>query len=128
MLKEGRKDITRQLQRIYIFNYIIGNPDLHDDNYGLIYNSKTFELEKVGPCFDHNVAFQEGFDGLSRTTMGNSASAPLDDWSELFINNHPDIVENLKKIDLSVVKKYLTKRQFTELQEQISKVIQWSTE
>lgn len=128
LLKEGRKDITRQLQRMYIFNYIIGNPDLHDDNYGLIYNSKTFELEKVAPCFDHNVAFQEGFDGLSRTTMGNSASAPLDEWSELFINNHPDIVENLKKIDLSIVKKYLTKRQFTELKERISKVIQWSTE
>lgn len=52
----------------------IANPDLHDDNYGLLYDSKTFEFKAVVPCYDHNVAFQEGFLGLTRTTMGNSAS------------------------------------------------------
>ena len=128
LMKDGRKDVARQMQRMYIFNYIIGNPDLHDDNYGFIYNSKTLKIENLAPCFDHNVAFQEGFDGLSRTTMGNSSSAPLDDWSELFITNHPDIVESLKNINLTEVKKYLTKRQFKELNDRILKVIEWGSQ
>ena len=85
-----------------IFNYIIANSDLHDDNYGLLYDSEKFEFKSVSPCYDHNVAFQEGFLGLSRTTMGNSASIPLDD---------------LKSIDLDKVKAYLSGRQFNELNE-----------
>ena len=48
-----------------IFNYIIANSDLHDDNYGLLYDSEKFEFKSVSPCYDHNVAFQEGFLGLS---------------------------------------------------------------
>ena len=43
---------------------------------------KNLNLRSVSPCYDHNVAFQEGFLGLSRTTMGNSASIPLDDLCE----------------------------------------------
>ena len=128
ILRLKRKDIIRQMQRMYIFNYIIGNPDLHDDNYGLLFDSKTFELKELCPCYDHNVAFQEGFNGLSRTTMGNSASLPLDDLTEMFIKNHKDIVDNLKKIDLSVINKYLTKRQIKELKERINNVINWYCE
>lgn len=45
-----------------IFNYIIANSDLHDDNYGLLYDSEKFEFKSVSPCYDHNVAFQEGFE------------------------------------------------------------------
>ncbi len=33
---EKYSDIVAGLQRMYIFNYIIANPDLHDDNYGLL--------------------------------------------------------------------------------------------
>ena len=39
-----------------IFNYIIANSDLHDDNYGLLYDSEKFEFKSVSPCYDHNVA------------------------------------------------------------------------
>ena len=128
LLKIGRKDLIRQLQRMYIFNYIIGNPDLHDDNYGLLYDSKTFELKSVSPCYDHNIAFQEGFGGLSRTTLGSSALIPLDDFTEMFIKNHSDIVEKLKKIDLSIVQKYLSSVQLKELKERIERVISWYSE
>ena len=100
-----------------IFNYIIANSDLHDDNYGLLYDSEKFEFKSVSPCYDHNVAFQEGFLGLSRTTMGNSASIPLDDLCEHFIVNHKDIAQKLKSIDLYKVKAYLSGRQFNELNE-----------
>ena len=120
------RDIINQLQRMYIFNYIIANPDLHDDNYGLLYNSETFEFKSVSPCYDHNVAFQEGLLGLSRTTMGNSASIPLDDLCEHFIVNYKDIAQKLKSIDLDEVKAYLSERQFNELNERITNVISWS--
>lgn len=108
-----------------IFNYIIANSDLHDDNYGLLYDSEKFEFKSVSPCYDHNVAFQEGFLGLSRTTMGNSASIPLDDLCEHFMVNHKDIAKKLKSIDLDEVKAYLSGRQFNELNERIVNVINW---
>ncbi len=111
---------------MYIFNYIIANPDLHDDNYGLLYDIKTFELKSVSPCYDHNVAFQEGFLGLSRTTMGNSVSLPLDDLCERFIDNHMDIAEKLKTIDLKDIKTYLSEIQYNELKERITNVISWA--
>lgn len=120
------QNIARQLQRMYIFNYIIANPDLHDDNYGLLYDSKTFEFKGVSPCFDHNVAFQEGFLGLSRTTMGNSASLPLDELCKRFVKNHKDIAERLKNLGLSEIKKYLSDRQLEELKERINNVCMWA--
>ena len=127
LIKDAKnQEIIEQMQRMYIFNYIIANPDLHDDNYGLLYDSKSFEFNSVSPCYDHNVAFQEGFLGLSRTTMGNSASIPLDDLCERFIGNHKDIAEKLESIDLEDVKTYLSERQFDELKERIANVINWA--
>lgn len=123
---EKYSDIVAGLQRMYIFNYIIANPDLHDDNYGLLYDSKTFEFKAVSPCYDNNVAFQEGFMGLTRTTMGNSASIPLDDLCERFIKQHKDIANKLKNIDLLEVKTYLTDRQFDELKDRIDKAVEWA--
>lgn len=128
ILQRGMYDIVGQLQEMYIFNYIIGNPDLHEDNYGLLYDSETFEFISLCPCYDHNVAFQEGFSGLSRTTLGNSASSPLDDWSRMFIKHHPEIADRLKKIDLTEVDAYLTERQQKELRERSRNVIAWAEE
>ncbi|MCL2814532.1 MAG: HipA domain-containing protein [Oscillospiraceae bacterium] len=128
MLQLGRTDIVNQLQRMYIFNYIIGNPDLHDENTGLLYDAKTFEFLAVSPCYDHNIAFQEGFGGLSRATKGNSSSLPLDDWTKLFINNHPDIVEKLKLLPYTKINKYLSKRQIAELKDRVKKVLGWFEE
>ena len=120
------RNIIEQLQRMYIFNYIVANPDLHDDNYGLLYDSSTFEFKTVAPCYDHNVAFQEGFLGLSRTTMGNSASIPLDDLCKNFIVRHKDIAKKLEIINLEGVKSYLSDRQYNELKERIDNVINWA--
>ena len=120
------REIIGQLQRMYIFNYIIANPDLHDDNYGLLYDSETFEFKSLSPCYDHNVAFREGFLGLSRTTIGNSESLPLDELCERFIVKHRDMAQKLKEIDLSEIRKYLSDRQSAELIERIKNVIRWS--
>lgn len=123
---EKNAELLKGLQRMFIFNYIIANPDLHDDNYGLIYDSHTFDFKSVSPCYDHNVAFQEGFLGLTRTTMGNSASLPLDDLCERFIKEHTDIAKKLKTIDLTEVKEYLSDLQFAELKDRIGNAIKWS--
>ncbi len=121
------RKIIGQLQRMYIFNYIIANPDLHDDNYGLLYDSKTFEFVGLAPCYDHNMAFQEGFLGLTRTTMGNSASLPLDELCRKFIPRHKDVAEKLRSIDLCEVQPYLSERQYSELQHRIKNTIEWAS-
>lgn len=129
LAKDRKYDaLIKGLQRMFIFNYIIANPDLHDDNYGLLYDSKTFEFKSVSPCYDHNVAFQEGFLGLTRTTMGNSASLPLDELCEKFIKKHPDIAKKLKTIDLSEVKTYLSERQYNELIKRIDNAVMWANQ
>lgn len=126
VLKIGRQDIKEQLQRMYIFNYIIGNPDLHDENTGLLYDAKTFDFISVSPCYDHNIAFQEGFGGLSRATKGNSSSLPLDDWARMFIRNHTDITERLKTLPYAEIGVYLSERQLEELKERVQQAIIWS--
>jgi len=128
MLNIGREDIKFELQRMYIFNYLIGNPDLHDENTGLLYDAKTFEFIRVSPCYDHNIAFQEGFGGLSRATKGNSSSFTLDDWTRMFIGNHIDIAQKLQTLDFSEISMYLSKRQLAEFKKRVRQVIKWSAE
>lgn len=99
---------------------------VHDDNYGLLYDSRTFEFKSLSSCYDHNVAFQESFLGLARTTIGNSASLPLDELGERFIKNHTDIEDRLKTIELSEIKEYLSERQLAELVECIENAIKWA--
>lgn len=124
---ESKTNIIEQMHRLFIFNYIIGNPDLHDDNYGVLYDSNTFEFKSLAPCYDHNVAFQEGFTGLVRSKVNSFPASPIDEWTKQFIGYHPDIVLKLRKIDLSQVKRYLTDRQYNELISRIANVIAWGT-
>ena len=53
-VKMGRKDITAQIERIYIFNYLIGNLDIHDENTGVLYNAKALGFISLAPYYDHN--------------------------------------------------------------------------
>ncbi len=122
---DGLEHITEQMQRMYIFNYIIGNPDLHNENYGVLYNS-DFELLRLAPLYDHNVAFMEGFDGTSRTTIGSSSLLELDLITSMFISYHEDIVKGLECLDLTEVNTFLSEIQQVELQQRIDKVRVWS--
>ncbi len=122
---EGFEHIAKQMQRMFIFNYVVGNPDLHNENYGLLYDN-NFKLLKLAPLYDHNVAFMEGFMGVSRTTMGGSAQLPLDTIAEQFIGKHLDIANKLSNINLDEVKPYLNKIQLKELNKRIDDVIKWS--
>lgn len=126
MYSIGRTDIAGQMQRMFIFNYIIGNPDLHEDNYGLLYNPDTMDILKLSPCYDHNIAFQEGFNGLSRGRLSGSSTLTLDEYTNIFIKGHKDIAQKLSTLDLSEVSKYLNQRQLSELKSRIKTTLYWS--
>lgn len=125
----GRTDIAFQMQRMFIYNFIIGNPDLHEDNYGCIYDADTFDIISLSPCYDHNVAFQEGFNGLSRGRLSGSSILTLDEYTKQFIVGHQDIVSKLRSINIlfEELNNYLTDRQMRELKCRINAVIQWGT-
>jgi len=48
--------MKRSFEKIIILNWLISNSDMHDENYGYLYNSDTFEIVDVTPSFDHNKA------------------------------------------------------------------------
>ena len=121
----GRRDIAGQIERMYIFNYLIGNPDMHDENTGVLYDAKTFEFISLAPCYDHNIAFNKDFMGVSHATKGRSSLLTLDDWSKKFIKNHVDITEKLKNVDYSEIKKYIPKERFMEFQARIEELLKW---
>ncbi|MFV0520594.1 MAG: hypothetical protein ACK5LY_10030 [Lachnospirales bacterium] len=98
---------------------------MHNENYGELYNS-DFELLSLAQLYDHNVAFQKGFNGVSRATMGSSALLPLDTITKQFIGNHEDIVEGLGNLNLIKVNTFLTEIQQSELKQRIDRVIGWS--
>jgi len=119
----GRKDITAQIERMYIFNYLIGNPDMHDENTGVLYDAKTFDFISLAPCYDHNIAFNKEFTGVSHATKGRSSLLPLDDWSKRFIKNHDDIIEKLQLVNYSEIRRYVPKERFTEFQARIKELL-----
>jgi hypothetical protein len=55
----GRTEIVEQLERLYIFNYLVTNMDFTEDNFGVLYDADTFKIQKVAPAFDFNCAFRE---------------------------------------------------------------------
>jgi hypothetical protein len=124
-VKLGRNDIAAQIERMYIFNYLIGNPDMHDENTGVLYDSKTFEFISLSPCYDHNIAFNAEFMGASHATKGRSSLLPLDDWTKRFIKNHSVLVSKLKSVDYTEIKKYVTAERFSEFMERVKQVIDW---
>lgn len=128
MLNNERYDIVEDLQKMYIFNYIIGNPDLHEDNYGCIYDSKTFEILELAPCYDHNLAFMENFNGVTREVVNSDEIIEIDNLAMQFVKNtaHFDLLERLKEIDLSEISTFLNEVQLEELEIRISNVLKWS--
>jgi len=130
VLSNERFDIVEDLQKMYIFNYIIGNPDLHEDNYGCIYNPRTFEITELAPCYDHNLAFMEGFNGTTREVVNSDEILEIDQLARQFIKNpaHSEMVQNLSQISLNEASKHLSKLQLEELKQRIDNVMLWSAD
>jgi hypothetical protein len=54
---QNRTDVTSQLERLYIFNYLIENADLHSENFGFLYDSSSFRIIGAAAVYDCNNAF-----------------------------------------------------------------------
>ena len=108
-----------QLQRLFIFNYVIGNLDLHDENYGFLYDAHTFEILCVSPCFDHNVTLAPDEDVLLRSSF----IADRFEWIKTIacgsIGWHSDIAEKLRCLDLDPILGYLSEKQIEALNARI---------
>jgi hypothetical protein len=86
---QGRNDIVRQLERLYIFNYLVINLDFHYENFGFLYCSDTFDILAVAPAYDFNSAFAEYQDTsvFYEWIMARLAA---------FMCNHPDVKSQLQ--------------------------------
>ena len=119
LIRTDRKDLVEQLQRLYIFNYIIGNPDLHEENYGLLYDTRSFKILQVAQCFDHNCAFDDNFIGITN-------DVDLEELAERFIKYHMDIANRAYRININEMNKYLKPMQLDQLKSRIKNIIVWS--
>jgi len=85
-------EILRDLEKLFIFNYIITNNDLHEENFGFLYCPETFEILSASPAFDFNSAFE----------VWPSTSIYYQwiyDNLNTFINNNHELVPNLRQVE-----------------------------
>lgn len=117
--------ISEELEKMYIFNYLIGNSDLHDENYGFIYDSDTFKLKKLAPLYDHNNAFHEEFGDSIVETIGGVS---LGEYSRRFAKKHKNLIQSLSNINYTEIEKYLSELQIKEFKKRISDLQLWVKE
>ncbi len=63
---------------------------------------RTFEILELAPCYDHNLAFMENFNGVTREVVNSDEIIEIDNLAMQFVKNpaHFDLLERLKEIDL----------------------------
>jgi len=86
------KSFKQQLEVLYMFNYIVTNTDMHEENFGVLYDTETFEVTEVAPAFDFNSAFEVWGD--------NSVFYEwVYDNLPVFVNNNSEFVKRLESIN-----------------------------
>ena len=85
---------------------------MHDDNYGVTYDPKTFKLLKFAPCFDHNMAFDINYE---RSIAIRQISIDMELVMAQFIPYNKDIVSRFNKVDMKLLSKYLDKEQMDQM-------------
>ena len=97
--------LTRQMEKLFMFNYLCSNFDLHGENFGLIYCTESFEIMRVAPAFDFNSAFDVYEDVLmyDLDIVNNLAR---------FINNNKELLPKLGQVETFLsTDPYLSKEQ-----------------
>lgn len=118
----GWSDLVSQLQRFYIFNYIIGNMLVRDDEFGFLYDSTTFCIQRLAPFYGVSAAFTTGLQ--EQISQGvNDSFGLVRKRAREFIGLHKDIAQKLGELDLEPISVYLDDVQMTELRERISELI-----
>jgi len=103
------KLFRQQLEILYMFNYLVTNTDMHEENFGVLYDTETFEITGIAPAFDFNSAFEIWGD----TTV---YYAWVFDNLPMFVNNNPEFVTRLESINEIVQNvPYLSKEQKQEI-------------
>lgn len=70
---------------IVLFNYIIGNADMHLKNYSLVKNPKTGQIE-LSPCYDYvstKLLMPEDKEDTALTINGKKSKLKRQDWTSL---------------------------------------------
>ena len=52
-----QKHIIKDLKYLYLLMYLVSNYDFHGENFGFLYDTRTFEIKNVAPAYDFNSAF-----------------------------------------------------------------------
>jgi hypothetical protein len=90
---KDNKKLLKEIQRLFLLNYLSSNGDMHEDNFGFLYDTKTFDVFAVAPAFDFNTSFG--------TVIGYQYY--YEEIMELlptFINENNDLVKPLKDIGI----------------------------
>lgn len=48
--------LKQELQDMFVFDAVVFNEDRHVGNFGFVVNNDTYEIVKMAPLFDHNIA------------------------------------------------------------------------
>lgn len=117
----GREDLKMQIDQLYIFNYLIGNIDLHSENFGFLFDNKTFDIISVAPFFDHNMSFDLGFSGETGNLGIN-----IEQWAKNTVKLYPQLYNLLQSLNLTVVQPFISKKEYAELVERYENLLEWS--
>lgn len=117
----GRTDLMNQIDWLFIFNYLIGNVDLHSENFGFLFDNKTFKILSIAPFYDHNMSFRVNFDGEL-----DDIGVNIEEWSKYTIAQYPQLCNALHKLNLNVVKPYIKKDEYAALIKRYNKLREWS--
>ena len=108
-----KENLRKDLQRLYIFNYLCSNNDLHVENFGFMYDTDSFEILSVAPAFDFNAGFEawgslEAYNQYIFKNLGK------------YMNNNQDLANPLKSIkkllEHKSIKSWLKEDQVNEIE------------
>ena len=78
--------LKRDYEKICILNWLLGNQDMHTENYGLLYDNNTFKIINVSPSYDHNSS--------TYNAMPSDLDVPI--IIKKSIHHHSDIVDKIE--------------------------------
>lgn len=100
-----RPDIYKQLERLFLLNYLVANFDLHGENFGFLYDSDTFEIIKLAPAYDFNSAYDFQEDTLAYDLY-------IMNMLPIFMKHNRDLINQLEQIEHHLADiRYMTNEQ-----------------
>jgi hypothetical protein len=119
---QGNLWITAELQQLFILHYLVSNFDLHEENFGFLYNPQTFGVIDVAPAYDFNSAFDSYGDV-------NAYDQTIINKLPFFIANNLHLVPRLRTLHKVLESDiYLTDIQKIEVASRAANLIELATQ